>query len=413
MGRDFTGESKPAERGGITRRRFTLAGLLTLGAASAAGVLSGCSSHDGGSAASAGDPQVINDKSKIVSVIEDYDKAEAQLEPKQTWKLPLGTVLFHTEGSWAVAMLAPASAQTPNKLGALSLASGKMATLVDAPAQGTGYGFFDARCSDSVCAWVEMDFARRVWVLMAQELSAGRVSGDPVKLDEGDRDYEPARFTVNGSSVIWLHMPTATGKRSAENSSCMRWSVGEREGAQLVESQGRFSTQPRCAEGILTLTPRVLQSKGTYIGMTAYDLTRSEVTKVDQLILPEGVKPFEAVYMNERFAFSIEAAYDGVGALGKMGTFIGRAGDSYVFLEREPLACPVANGGRYLIKSQSSHFLIDTDAKTYATLRAPDRCLDFGDYPASEGATTKILTYATTRNDQGIPDAVTARLFSI
>ena len=117
--------------------------------------------------------------------------------------------------------------------------------------------------------------------------------------------------------------------------------------------------------------------------------------------------------MGDKFVFSIEASYDGVGSLGNMGTYIGCEGGPYVYLAREPLACAAGKGNRYLVKSQASHFLINTHAKTYGTLLSPDRALDYGDYPASAGTVDSFVTYATVRNAQGIPESVTARLFSL
>ena len=57
--------------------------------------------------------------------------------------------------------------------------------------------------------------------------------------------------------------------------------------------------------------------------------------------------------------------------------------------------------------------MVDTEAETYATLRAPDRSVDYGDWPASEGACDRFLTYATVRNDRGIPESVVARVFNL
>ena len=96
--------------------------------------------------------------------------------------------------------------------------------------------------------------------------------------------------------------------------------------------------------------------------------------------------------MGDSFVFSIEAAYSGVGSLGNMGTYIGNEGGPYLFLSREPLACAAGKKNKYLVKVQASHFLIDTSTK---------------------GKSDSFLTYATVRNSQGIPETVTARLFSL
>lgn len=395
----------------ISRRRFALGSLLTTGAGLAAVTLSSCDSEK---KESTGEPQVVTDSSAIVQVLDgDYAAADSPYTAQSEWTLPLGTLLFHSGGSWAAAMFAPESSQHVNTLGCMSLSSGSYQTLRDTPTQGASWDFFDVRGNDSVFAWVEIDYVSRDWVLLAQPFGEGALSDEPVELDKGSSDWEPPSFTVWDDGVIWQHMPLATGGKSSESSHCYLWRVGDAQGTEIMSSNGRFATSPRVSDGILTVTPRVHDDEGVYYGMTALDLTDGNNTQRDQLVLPQSVAPFEAVYINEQFAFSIEAAYDGAGSLGNMGTFIGREGGPYIYVRREPQAQIVGKGSRYLVKAQSSFFVIDTDAQTYATLRAPDRAIDYGDWPASEGLTDLFCSYATVRNDQGVPDHVTARVFAL
>lgn len=396
---------------GVTRRRFLAGGALAGAAAMATISLAGCSGTDD-KKETTGEPQVITDDSKIINVTEDYKVVDVDLKAAQSWNLPLGTLLFNTDGDWVSAMMAPESARSVNTLGVLSLSSGSLTTLVETPTQGSGYGFHDVRCGTDVLAWVEEDYSTGDWVLVAQSLSAGALQGDPVKLDAGNADWEPARIAATGSTVIWQKMPLASGSKRSSASHCYRWTAGDKEGAELCESPGRFATTPRISDGILCIVPRVDADKGTYYGLTAIDLGNGQT--VDRLVFPENVRPFEAVYMGESFAFSVEADYGYGGSLGSMGSFIGREGGPYVYLAREPLSCICGKGTRYLIKVRSSHVLVDTEAKTYGTLTAPSGCLDFGDYSASEGTTGSFLTYATLRSDEtGLPESVSARLFSL
>lgn len=387
-----------------------MAATAAAGAGIAAISLTSCSSDDDNSD---GEPQVVTDESQIVDVINDYENVTDTLTATAEWTLPLGTILFHAGGSWAAAMLTPESAHHVNTLGVFSTASGALTTLIETPTQGASFDFFDVRCSDSVYAWVEIDYSTRSWVLLAQPLSNGALTGEVTQLDAGDVDWEPPRFCTWESSVIWQKMPLATGSQSSEDSHCYRWNAGDAEGGELWSSQGRFATTPHVADGILTIVPRVRADEGVYYGMTAIDLTDGNNTRRAQLVLPRSVAPFEAVYLGDAFGFSIEASYNGVGSLGNMGTFVGNEDGPYVYVRREPLACIVANGKRYVVKTQSSHFLVDADAETYASIPAPDRSVDYGDWPATEGVSSLLLTYATVRSDQGIPDHVVARTFSL
>lgn len=397
-------------RSGVSRRTLFKGGAAATAALTVISLV-GCDSDGEGSAVS-GEPQVITDDSKIINIIDDFENVDNTLTPQLSLDVPLGTVPFHCEGAWAALLEAPASARAINTLGIISLASGSRATLVPEPIKGKTYGFHDVRCSEQVYAWIEMDYATGDWVLLAQELENGVLVGEPVELDDGTTDWEPARFTVTGNSVIWQKMPFASGAKRAEYSHCYLWSVGFPKGKDLYESPGRFATWPRVSDGYLTIAPRVNASEGTFYGLTALDLQNNNKVAA-QLVMPETVSPFEAVYMGSSFAFSVEANYGYGGGLGNMGTFIGNAGGPFTYLSREPLACVAGNGTRYLIKAQSSHFVVDTEAQTYAVLAAPDKSLDFGDYPASEGTTDRFLTYATVRGDDGLPAAVQLRVFSL
>ena len=396
-------------KNGISRRGFVLGGA----AAGAATLLAGCSSKTGTSDGVAGEPQVIKDDSKIVSITDEYEAVDIDLEPTASWTLPLGTLLYYCDGDVSAAMMAPASAQHANTLGVLSLSDGSLTTLVEDPVEGAGYAFYDVRATDNVFAWIEMDYANAAWKLYAQGLSGVSRTGDAVELDRGGKDYDPPLFTAYGSSVIWYKMPASGGSKTSSDSYCYRQSLDESKPETIWKSTGRFASAPRVSDGILTITPRVRNDEGVYYGMTAIDLADGNNTKRAQLVLPSSVSPFEAVYMGDRFVFSIEATYSGVGSLGNMGTYIGNEGGPYLFLSREPLACAAGKKNKFLVKVQSSHFLIDTSAKTYGSLLSPDRALEYGDYPATAGKSDTFLTYATVRNSQGVPETVAARLFSL
>ena len=355
----------------------------------------------------------IKDDSKIISITDEYEAVDIDLEPAASWTLPLGTLLYYCDGDYAAAMMAPASALHANTLGVLNLGDGSLTTLIEDPIEGTGYAFYDVRAGDGVFAWGEMNFANSSWKLYAQNLSGASLSGDVVELDRGGKDYDPPLFTTFGSSVIWYKMPSAGGNKTSSDSFCYRRSLDESKAEVIWKSTGRFASAPRASDGILTISPRVRNDEGVYYGITAIDLTDGNNTKRAQLVLPSSVSPFEAVYMGDTFVFSIEATYSGVGSLGNMGTYIGNEGGPYLFLSREPLACAAGKKNKYLVKVQASHFLIDTSAKTYGSLLSPDRALEYGDYPATAGKSDSFLTYATVRNSQGIPETVTARLFSL
>ncbi|WP_291290630.1 hypothetical protein [Enorma sp.] len=396
----------------ISRRSFTIGSIAAAGAGMAAISLTSCSSDN---RPSTGEPQVVTDSSLMVNVLDgDYEYTDSTLASSEAWLLPLGTVLFHGGGcTWAAAMLTPESVSHINTLGVLSLASGNLSTVKEEPTQGTTYTYFDVRCSDTVMAWIEINYIDRSWVLFGQGLSNGTLTGSPVKLDEGDADWEPPRITAWQDSIIWQKMPLSTGSKSGESSHCYIWTLGSDEGVDIWESHGRFATTPRVSENLLTITPRVHEDEGVYYGLTALDLTTEGFDQVDQLVMPSRVSPLDAEYLNGTFAFSVEASYDGAGNLGNMGSYFGVAGGPFTYVRREPLSQITGNGSTYLVKSQSSHLIIDTEAQTYGALYSPDRSIQYGDFPATEGLSSQVLTFATVRSASGVPEGVQARVFQL
>ena len=393
-----------------SRRAFLAGSAAAGGALVAASALSGC----GGNEKTENDPQVIEDESGSVDILAEFSDAGEAPSPTATWTLPLGTVLLTSEGTWVAAMQPSSTAAVANTLGVLSLASGTLSTLLTAPTQGATFSFYDAHCSDDLFAWVELCYTDRSWRLFAQGLSDGALTGDAVQLAEGGSDYDPPRFTVHNDSAIWLAMPNASGSHATESSYCRMWSTSTGRVDDLWVSQGRFAGNPVVSDNILTIAPRVHVDEGRYYGITAIDLSDSDHAQVDQLVLPLSIEPFEAVYMGEQFAFSVEASYESGGLFGNMGTFIGRDSGPYFFLSREPQECVAGNGSRFVIKSQSSHFLVDTEARTYAVIYAPDHSIDRGDYSPSVGTVNSFVTFSTVRSlDTGLPEAVTARVFSL
>ncbi len=127
--------------------------------------------------------------------------------------------------------------------------------------------------------------------------------------------------------------------------------------------------------------------------------------QVDQLVLPSTVKPMNAVRIGDDFAFSIEASYDSGGLLGTMGSYIGHGDGPFVALSREPYAPIAGKDGTYVVKSRASYFVIDTDKRKYSVLSAKNRCVDYGEYPASMGSVDDFVTFSTIK-DQDTGTAV-------
>ena len=398
----------------ITRRGLFKASVATTATATAVGLLSGCR-HRGDEAS---DPVVVDDRAATNILAEDstYTETDLSLTESASWSFGAGLVLRQAAGEW-VPGLAPGETALPVvKAVALSTKSGELVDVVTSLTMGDepNTTIYDVRCSDRVYAWVEMDMLNRVWVLYAQGFSDGKASGTVSTLWQGDSDWDPPLFAVVNDSVIWQVMPVVGGPKTTEHSFCYLWHLGDADAQSVVESPGRFATPPAVSGNTVTLAPRVRADEGQYYGRTAYSLKDDFATVIDQLVLPRGVRPFRAVRMGDVFAFSIEANYSSGGLLGRMGTYIGAGDGPFITLVREPAAQVAGKGSTYIIKSRASYFVVDTERETYSILSATNRCLDYGEYPVSEGTNDSFVTFATVKDGTtGYPSAVVVRNFAL
>ncbi len=395
----------------LTRRGFIKTAALGSAAAAAVSVLSGCS-HASDEEAS--DPVVV-DEDSAEDILSTFEEVECPLVVENAWELPLGNVLHPADGTWIPVTTAGSSATPMVKASVLSLASGQLAEVVSAPFQeGATKVIYDARCSDYVYAWVELDLATRDWALYAAPFSAGALSGDVRTLWEADANYDPAPFAVSERSVIWQVQPSTSGSKTTESSRCYLWHSGDSEAQAVVESSGRFATSPTISGDAVVLTPRVRADEGVYYGVTAYSLSDDLATRLDQLVMPQSVRPFRATRVGDRFLVSVEASYGSGGLLGQMGTYIGTADSGFFRLNREPSEGGCGNGDVVVIKGTASYFVIDLANRQYSTLLATDRSVDYGEYPARAGNCDLFVSFSTVKDaDSGYPASVSVRTFRL
>lgn len=395
----------------LTRRSFIKTAVAGTAAAAAVGALSGCL-HAGNEEAS--DPVVV-DEDSAEDILSSFEEVSCPLAADTAWSIPLGNVLHPGDGTWIPVTTAGASATPMVKASALSLASGQLSEVVSAPVrEGATAVIFDARCSDYVYAWVELDLVTRAWSLFAAPFSAGALSGDVQTLWEGDADYDPAPFAVADRTVIWQVQPSTSGTKTAESSLCYLWHAGDAESKAVVESAGRFATAPTVSGDSVVLTPRVRADEGVYYGVTAYSLSDDLATRIDQLVMPQSVRPFRATRVGERFLVSVEASYSSGGLLGQMGTYIGTAEGGFARLNREPSEGGCGKGDLLVIKGTASYFVIDLANRQFSTLAASDRAVDYGEYPARAGTCDTFVTFSTVKDaDTGYPASVSVRTFRL
>ena len=394
----------------ISRRSLLRGAGVAAAAGAAIGVLPGCTNPEQHVVP---EPMVV-DEDKAISVLDEYEESDLSLNQREEWSVPLGSVLHESTGTWVAVTQAGASASPMVKGCAFSTETGEMVDVVpDVIGDGHTVVIYDARCSDSVYAWVELDYLTHAWTLYAARFLGGRLDGSATPLWQGDADYDPPGFACVDDRVLWQVMPSLKGTKTSEHSYCYLWHMGDADARAVVESPGRFPTEPCVSNGLVVLSPRVRANEGVFYGVTAYSLADDLKTIADQMVLPQTVKPFYASRVGDRFAVSIEASYSSGGMFGTMGTYIGPSNGPFVRLSREPSANVAGRENVFVVKSRASYFVIDVKKATYSILTAANRCVDYGEFPVRVGESSDFVTFATVKDEaSGYPWSVTVRSFA-
>lgn len=393
----------------LSRRGFLRGVGAATAVGAAVGILPGCTNPEQHVVP---DPVVVETE-RSINVLEEYEEVELALTEREAWDLPLGSVLHEAPGTWVAVTQAGASASPMVKGCAFSLESGELEeTVSNVMGEAHTLVIYDVRCSDDVYAWVELDYLTHAWTLYAARFSEGKLDGKPSTLWEGDSNYDPPGFVCVGNAVLWQIVPSLSGDKTKEHSFCYLWKLGDANATSVVESPGRFAIAPSVSDDLVVLAPRVRPEEGVFYGVTAYSLADDLATVVDQLVLPQSVRPFYATHIGNRFAISIEANYNSGGMFGNMGTYLGSGDGPFVRLAREPSANVAGKDDVFIIKSRTSYFVVDVRMSTYSILTAANRCVDYGEFPVRVGESKDFVTFATVKDEaSGYPTSVTVRSF--
>lgn len=345
-----------------------------------------------------------------------YSAVDFELKQTGNWELPLGNMLYPSDGVWIAATTAGTSATPAIKASAFNTKTGQLVQVLEQPygKSSTNCIIYDVRTSDKVFVWLEFDIVTRDWTLYASAFADGKLHGQVSELWKADADYLPAQFCVHENYVVWQVSPSPQGSRAKENSYCYLWKLGDDKASSVVESLSRFACAPTFSKGSVVIVPKVKTKSAPLYVMRVYSLTDSMEKQQDELFLPPSVAPLYATYINSLFAFSIEANHQSGGLLGKMGTYIGSRDKGFVVVPREPSAPVVGNNNTFIVRSKASYFVVDTAQKSYSILAASNRCTNYGEYPACTGEQNSVVTYATIKDKTtGYPKNVLVRQFRV
>ena len=126
-------------------------------------------------------------------------------------------MLRPAEGDWIPLTAAGATAAPLVVASVLSVASGEVLPVVSqTQMNNTTAVIYDVRCSDSLYAWIELDTSTRDWTLYVSEFADGKLTGSVQTLYQGTSDYDPALFSVSGTSIVWIVEPSLQGKKRSD-----------------------------------------------------------------------------------------------------------------------------------------------------------------------------------------------------
>ena len=397
----------------LDRRQFLLGTAGTaLAVFGTTAILSGCA---GGEAA---DDEVVpteldvpEDRVLVSSDFEELDVATCVTEIAG-FDLPMGSVGTMDSDNLAVFLVPGEAANVVAQVALFSLASGNLVpVLPQAVSAAEGFQIYDVRCNDDVIVWVESNFHTDEWRLYLADVISSAEIGRPVKVDEGDVNFDPPMLCVSGRKAYWTYMPYEEGDASDSDSYLKSASPSSSTPEVVYTSHGRMITNPQASDGIVTIVPRA-ETRSARYQMTAIDTANGEVIAAQ--ILPSSMRVNDAIYIDGNFAFGIERSYNFGGGIALFGTYTGTDDGTYLRFNRVPMDTPVKCGKYFVVKGPKNIVGIDIDDKSYFAIDTLPGCESYGDFLLSTGRSKQIVAYTSVPAGDGSGNGlVRLRVFSL
>jgi hypothetical protein len=322
--------------------------------------------------------------------------------------LPAGTIVHQIGPGLSLAMVPHAQGKSLVDFYLFDLYSGSLRLLTNQPAGWTrGYPdsiLYDGRASETLLIWTECDIATLAWQVYVAPINPDGL-GAAFLVDEGGPDYEVPLLAIAGNKAYWTVMPNPDGPAQYNDSYLKAMVFGQREPWVVHTSHGRMITSPMVNQGTLSFAPRV-DTKNVYYQLTALNTIDDRVRA--SAIMPQSVRPFEAIYLDGAFCFSIEYNYPYADGLGSFGTYLPLSAGKWLHLGRKPSAPPASFSGHLVVKSAISVIGIDAASQTYYSIPAVADSADYGDVLAGWGAQDRLVVFSNVRSNTtlAIPECV-------
>ena len=320
-----------------------------------------------------------------------------------SFELPFGTLIWTNNDTVAACLLPTSEAARPlTQVSLLFLDTGENRIVLEqAVSQAEGFDIYDVRANEQGLVWTEANILDGIWrIYTASYGSQGLAT--PALVDEGDsKDWETPSLAAVGSYAFWQVLPALGGSTTKEPSLLKRVALasGSADTAEVIyTSIGRMSTAIYPLAESLVITPRT-DSTSINHQLTLLDAEQGEV--LDKVVLPTSMKPLEAGYGANGFTFSFDAWYSYGEGIANIGTYTPAkthgiedyAGLPWFNFSRTPTAAPAWCNGWFIVKSTRAVCGIDIANMTYFALPVESGCDDYGDYLATTGNTSKIVTF--------------------
>jgi hypothetical protein len=331
------------------------------------------------------------------------------LGEQSSFELPLGSLIYQSSQSQALVITPGDSSRSLIGMGLANLDNGEFTPILgQATRHNEDYVIYDARAGVEAIIWVECNMVPGLWQVYAAPLPGGTVDPEvglkAVVLDQGTIEYEPPLLAASGSKVYWTVMPDPNGPAYQEDSllKCAQFGqpgIGDKPEPQTIYvSHGRMITNPQVSGDTLTIVPRV-DSDNVYYQLTTLGIADDKVR--DVAILPPSLRVSDAVWLDQGFAFCIDANYDYAQGLAYAGTYCQLQNGQYLYINKLPSQAPVRLGELLYIKSTKNVIGLDTARGNAVIVPTPSNGVAYGDIMAAAGNQGRLVLYTTVTSRLG------------
>ncbi len=437
--------SSPREESeGISRRHFLygIAGVAAVAVVAGGGFAISRATGSSGSSNVSADEILAVAEDNVFTTDECVELADAStvMTLTATQQLDYGTLIWATDDTVAACLLPTETAVPLTQIGLIALDEGTCTTIVEnAVGESEGFEIYDVRATSQGVIWIEANILEGTWRVYHTAIDISQVlkgntadtsgesgeseesegsgtsrtstdsffRGTTVLAAQGDADWEMPTLAAVQNYAFWQILPRVDGEAAQEDSKLYRAVFGQSTSDEVYASHGRMACAPYACEDGVVITPRV-DAANIYYQLTYIDAASAEVK--DTLILPASMKPLDAGYGETGFSFMFDAIYDYGGGIANLGTYTAaesvtphtdpeQSAQSYDALEwfrypRTPTTAPAWCGDWFMVKSSSAVCGVNFDRRQYFALDVEEGADDYGDFLATTGTRTHIVTYS-------------------